>query len=101
MEGDYEQKRYIHCKPPGTKKKADVFLAGRDRIAIDAAGVAILKELGSNRAIMERRIFEQEQIKRAAELGLGISKPDQIEFITPDRASREYAQKIKSILAQG
>lgn len=85
----------------GTKKKADVFLAGRDRIAIDAAGVAILKELGSNIAIMERRIFEQEQIKRAVELGLGISKPDKIEFITPDRASREYAQKIKSILAQG
>ena len=85
----------------GTKKEADVFLAGRDRIAIDAAGVAILKELGSNIAIMERRIFEQEQIKRAVELGLGISKPDQIEFITPGRASREYAQKIKSILAQG
>jgi len=50
---------------------------------------------------MEPKIFEQEQIKRAVELGLGISKPDQIEFITPDKPSREYAQKLKSILAQG
>lgn len=85
----------------GTKKEANVFLAGKDRIALDAAGVAILKELGSKEAIMEHKIFEQEQIKRAVELGLGISKPDQIEFITPDEPSREYAQKLKSILAQG
>ncbi len=85
----------------GTRKEANVFLAGKDRVALDATGVAILKHLGSNEAIMGRRIFEQEQIKRAIELGIGISKPDQIEFITPDKASREYAQKLKSILAQG
>ncbi|NIO47854.1 MAG: DUF362 domain-containing protein [Candidatus Aminicenantes bacterium] len=85
----------------GTRKEANVFLAGKDRIAMDAAGVAILKELGSNEAIMERKIFEQDQIKRGVELGLGISKPDQIEFITPDKASREYAQKLESILTQG
>ncbi|MFP4083101.1 MAG: DUF362 domain-containing protein [Candidatus Aminicenantes bacterium] len=85
----------------GPKKSAHVFLAGSDRIAIDAAGLAVLKELGSNKAIMETKIFEQEQIKRASELKLGIEHPDQIEFITPDRDSRIYAQKLKSILAQG
>ncbi len=85
----------------GTRKQANVFLASRDRVAIDAVGVAILKELGSNEAIMKRKIFEQEQIKRAVELGLGISRPSQIELITPDEASREYGKKIKSILAQG
>jgi uncharacterized protein (DUF362 family) len=85
----------------GEKKKADVFLAGCDRIAVDAAGIAVLKELGSNEAIMGRKIFEQEQIQRAAELGLGITGPDQIEFITPDKPSQEYAKKLESILAQG
>ncbi len=85
----------------GTKKEARVFLAGTDLIAIDAVGIAILKELGSNQAIMERKIFEQEQIARAVELGLGISKPEQIEFLTPDESSREYAEKLKPILAQG
>jgi len=85
----------------GTRKKADVFLAGTDRVAMDAAAVAILKELGSNEAIMGRKIFEQEQIQRAVELGLGIDKPEAIEFITPDKASREYTEKIQSILLQG
>jgi hypothetical protein len=35
------------------------------------------------------------------ELGLGISSPEEIEFITPDKKSSEYAEKIKSILLQG
>ena len=85
----------------GTKKEADVFLAGRDRVAVDAVGVAVLKELGSNEAIMGSRIFEQEQIQRAAEIGLGVSGPDQIEIVSPDKPSREYAKKLESILAQG
>jgi uncharacterized protein (DUF362 family) len=85
----------------GTRKQANVFLAGEDRVAIDAVGVAILKELGSNEAIMGRKIFEQEQIQRAVELGLGISQPSQIELVTPDEPSKEYGEKIKSILGQG
>ncbi len=85
----------------GTKKEAGIFLAGRDRVAVDAVGVAVLKELGSNEAIMGSRIFEQEQIQRAAEIGLGVSGPDQIEIVSPDKPSREYAKKLESILAQG
>jgi uncharacterized protein (DUF362 family) len=85
----------------GTKKTANVFIAGKDRVAMDAVGIAVLKELGAKKDIMERKIFEQEQIQRAVELGLGIPGADQIEFITPDRASREYAKKLQSILAQG
>jgi len=85
----------------GTRKRADVFLAGTDRVAVDAAGLAVLKELGSNPSIMETRIFDQEQIQRAVELGLGVSRPEQIEFVTPDRASREYASKLRPILARG
>ncbi len=85
----------------GKKAEADVFVGGTDRIAVDAVGVAILKELGSNEVIMNSRIFEQEQISRAVELGLGISSPAQIEFVTPDEPSRLYADKLKGILAQG
>ncbi len=85
----------------GTKKTADVFVAGKDRVAVDAVGIAVLKELGTKKEIMDRKIFEQEQIQRAVELGLGITGPDQVEFVTPDRASSEYAKKLHSILAQG
>lgn len=82
----------------GPRKEAHVFLAGIDRVAIDAVAVAILKELGSNDAIMKPRVFEQEQIARAAELGLGVSSPDDIIIETLDAASAEYAARIRSLL---
>ena len=85
----------------GEKKTANVFLAGTDRVALDSVGLAVLKELGANDAIMSTKIWEQEQIKRAVELKLGIGSPESIEFVTPDRPSRLYADKLKSILAQG
>ena len=85
----------------GRRKRADVILAGTDRIAVDAAGLAVLKAIGSNDAIMGRKIFEQEQISRAVELGLGVSKAEEIEFVTGDEKSRSYAEKLKGILLEG
>jgi uncharacterized protein (DUF362 family) len=85
----------------GIKKRADVILAGTDRIAIDAVGISILKELGSNKAIIGRKIFEQEQIARAAELGLGVKRPEDIDIATDDEESRVYADKLKGILSEG
>ncbi|MGD8322562.1 MAG: DUF362 domain-containing protein, partial [Gemmatimonadota bacterium] len=46
----------------GTLKRANVFVAGTDRVAVDAVGLAVLKELGSNDAIMGTPIFAQEQM---------------------------------------
>lgn len=88
---------------PGTGKKVagNVFIGGTDRIAVDAVGVAMLKELGSNAAIMDKKIFEQEQIQRAVELGIGVTGPDQIELVAADTASRPLAEKIKARLALG
>jgi uncharacterized protein (DUF362 family) len=85
----------------GTRKRADVILAGTDRIAIDAVGIAILKELGSNSAIMGKKIFEQEQISRAVELGIGVSRPQDIELVTDDAQGKEYAGRLGKILEQG
>jgi uncharacterized protein (DUF362 family) len=85
----------------GTLKRADVMIAGTDRIAIDVAGIAVLKELGSNQAIMGKKIFEQEQIARAVELGLGVSRPQDIEILTDDESGKLYAERLRSILDQG
>lgn len=82
----------------GTLKHANVLIGGTDRIAVDVVGLAILKDLGSNNVIMNTKIFEQEQIQRAVELGLGISSSEHIEFITPDEESRIYANKLRDIL---
>ncbi len=82
----------------GKKKQAGLFLAGTDRIAIDAVGIAILKDLNSTREIMETPIFEQEQIKRAVELGLGVDAAEKIELVTGDDKSAVYAENIRRIL---
>jgi hypothetical protein len=50
---------------------------------------------------MKTKIFEQEQIQRAVELGLGISGPQEIDIAAPDEASRLYADRLKAILARG
>lgn len=85
----------------GPKKDADVIIAGTDRIAIDAVGLAVLKDLGSNRDIMEKKIFEQEQISRAVELGLGVRGPEEIDIKADDEAGKNYAKRLKDILSQG
>jgi uncharacterized protein (DUF362 family) len=85
----------------GKRAKGEVFLASTDRVAIDAVGVAILKFLGSNEAIMRPKIFEQEQIKRAVELGLGASSPSEIEIIPADEKSQDYRDHIAEILKKG
>jgi uncharacterized protein (DUF362 family) len=85
----------------GTLKQGNVFVAGTDRVAVDAVGLAILKELGSNDAIMGTPIFAQEQMARAVEVGLGVSGPDQIQLISDSPEGTAYAETLKGILAQG
>jgi uncharacterized protein (DUF362 family) len=82
----------------GTLKHAGVILAGTDRIAMDAVGLAVLKDLGSNTAIMDTPIFAQEQIARAVELGLGVRGAEGIQLVTGDATSRAYADRLRSIL---
>ena len=70
-------------------------------MAIDAVGVAILKLLGSNDQIMKSKIFEQEQIARAVELGLGASSPAEIDVISADEKSGSYRDQVLEILKKG
>lgn len=85
----------------GELKAGNVMIAGDDRVAVDAVGLAVLKVLGANRAIMERRIFEQEQIARAVALGLGAGGPGAIEIVADDADSRAYAETVRGVLDQG
>lgn len=85
----------------GTRKEAGVILAGNDRIAIDAVGVAILRMLGTTPEVSKGRVFEQEQIHRAVELGLGVSSPDQIQIVTDDAESKKVAEKAGEVLLRG
>lgn len=85
----------------GTRKNANVILGGTDRVAIDAVGVAILRLLGTTPEVSKGRIFEQDQIKRAAELGLGVKSAKEIEIVTGDKDSEAYAEEMRGILGRG
>jgi uncharacterized protein (DUF362 family) len=84
----------------GKRVNANVMLGGTDRIAIDAVGVAILRQLGTTPEVTKGKIFQQEQIKRAVELGLGVKSAKEIEIITGDKESEEYAAVIREILGK-
>ncbi len=85
----------------GKRAKGNVFLASTDRVATDAAGLALLKVLGSNSAIMERKIFQQRQIVRAVELGLGASSVSEIDLVPVDTHSKEYCGQVAKMLHTG
>ena len=82
----------------GKRAKGNVFLASNDRVALDAVGVAILKHLGSNDDIMQKNIFEQRQIARAVELGIGAQSPAEIELVPTNEKSVKYQKEVNEIL---
>ncbi|NHJ87422.1 MAG: DUF362 domain-containing protein [Asgard group archaeon] len=84
----------------GTRKDANVFIAGTDKIAIDAVAVAVLRILGTTPEVTNGPIFEQEQIARAVELGIGISSPNEIEFLTDSEESEKLIEQIKKKLME-
>ena len=84
----------------GTRVESRVVLAGSDRVALDAVGVAILRYFGTTPAVSSGRVFEQEQIARAVALGLGVERAEQIELVTDDADSAAYADEIRQVLMQ-
>jgi uncharacterized protein (DUF362 family) len=78
--------------------RPNVIIAGTDRVAIDAAGVALLRSYGTMRDVSEGRIFDLDQIARAAELGIGVSSTAKIRLVPLDPASEAIASKIQAQL---
>ncbi len=76
-----------------------VILAAADRVALDAVGVAILRHFGTTAEVSRGRVFEQEQIARAVELGLGASRPEDVEIVTEDEAGAAFAAEIRALLS--
>jgi len=82
----------------GEVVEPNLILASADRVAIDAVGIAILRNYGVKTSINEGRIFELDQIRRAAELGVGVKSASEIEVVPINNESNEDAQNIMEIL---
>jgi uncharacterized protein (DUF362 family) len=72
-------------------------LASRDRVAIDAVGVAILRKFGAS-SLAKKPIFELDQIRRAAELRVGATSASAIRLTPLDDRGGEAADEIRRIL---
>jgi len=75
-----------------------VIIGGSDRVAIDAVGVALLRSFGTVPDVAEGRIFDQEQIARAVELGIGISSAKAIRLVPLDPKAEEITAKVQEQL---
>jgi uncharacterized protein (DUF362 family) len=75
-----------------------LLLASKDRVAIDAVGVAILRSYGSTHNVMNGRIFELDQLKRAAELQIGVTSASQIHLTPLNEECTEICNQLTSIL---
>jgi uncharacterized protein (DUF362 family) len=85
---------------PETGELADsgVIVASKDRVALDAVGLAVLRYYGAGFPLNRGSIFDQPQIKRAAELGLGVRSPKQIRLVADDDESRFFSAKLANLL---
>jgi len=84
----------------GTRVNANVMIAGTDRVAIDAVGVAILRTYDTTPEVRKGKVFDQDQIARAATLGIGVKSAAEIELVADDNdiAGKELIEDIKIIL---
>jgi len=73
----------------GTPAKADLLLLSGDRVALDAVGLALIRSFGAWPKVEGMSVWEQRQIKRAIELGLGIGGPEQLELVSQSIAGSD------------
>jgi uncharacterized protein (DUF362 family) len=78
-----------------------VLIAGSDRVAVDVTGVALLRKYGSTPEVMAGKIFQSDQIMRAAELGIGARKPSEIHLKALDTRSETLAEELTGIIGSG
>jgi len=83
----------------GDLAEPSLLLLSTDRVAIDAVGVAILRSYNTTAKVSSGRIFDQEQIKRAAELGIGVDSPARIELVPIGSKAEKSARELSSLLS--
>jgi uncharacterized protein (DUF362 family) len=82
----------------GELVEPNLLLASSDRVAIDAVGVAILRIYGATGHVGKGNIFSLDQIRRAAELGIGVKSASEIRLTALNDESRDVVGKIEHLL---
>lgn len=67
--------------PPGDEADTGLVILGKDRVACDAVGLAVLRAVGTEPHIEDRPVWDQIQLAEAARIGVGVSGPDEITLV--------------------
>lgn len=82
----------------GTRIAPNVILASTDRVALDAAGIALLRHYGSTPDVMRGRIFAMDPIARAVELDIGVRTAEDLRLVALDSESKDLVLDLRRIL---
>ncbi len=100
MDGTKSLVSYGETDDSGEVRDTNIIIASGDRIANDIVGLSVIKSFGLWPDVMNRDVWEQGQITRGLELGLGRGKND-IKIVSRSYAGQDklenLLQKIHSI----
>lgn len=82
----------------GNRIAPNVILASTDRVALDAAGIALLRHYGSTPEVMQGRIFAMDTVARAAQLGVGVKTAGDLRLVALDSESKNLVLDMRRIL---
>jgi uncharacterized protein (DUF362 family) len=82
----------------GEERKTDLVFASGDRVAADVVGLSLIKAFGLWKGVADRSVWDQRQIKRAVETGLGAKSGHEIELLASSlTGSREFDDLMKTV----
>lgn len=80
----------------GDSASTNLLVASADRVAVDAVALALIRLHGAWPKVTGRPLWEQRQIARAIELGLGARGRDQVELLTRSLAGGTEWSRLES-----
>lgn len=84
----------------GTEVSPGLIIAGTSPVAVDAVGVAVLRMYGTTPEVSRGSIFEQEQIRRGAELGLGPGSASGIDLVCKGKGADTLDRDLRAQLGK-
>ena len=83
----------------GTSAPGNMLILSGDRVALDVTALALVRSFGAWEKVEDRTVWEQRQIKRASELGLGVNGPAQVEILSGSvtAESPEFTRRVEAI----
>lgn len=87
----------------GETVTTNLLLAGGDPVACDAVGLGIIKSFGKWPRLQNSSVWQMRQLKRAAEIGIGAGKSEEITLLTTSLDSNpafaELMGQVRSLLS--